>query len=622
MNPLNPYTISGILIVIFNLPLLILFMKYGKSIISRIYALHIFAVLIWGIGSLLIGLIKDLPTLISIWGIAYTGVLFIPVFFYHSVHIITKDKRRWKIIFCYSQAIFFIALLTIDTVISSGINLFLFHSMYFPKRTAAFTLSFIFWVILVLISHIKLFFYYRTTYPQEKNQIRNLLWAITGFIGGFTNFLPSYGVTFYPYGNFLVPLHSLFVTDSIFRHQLFEIKIVIKKSLVYSFLILFVALIYFTIIVISEKVLQDFWGYKSMTISVATAFTIGILFFPLHNRIQQLVDRIIFKKTTEEISKENELLRAEAFQTEKLKSIAMLSSGIAHEIRNPLTALKTFVEYFPKKKTDPEFIAKFESIAGTEIRRIESILNELLSFAKPSPLSLTDTDIKKTLEHAINLTANQLNKNKVTIKTDFTENIPNIKADTNKLLQVFINLILNANDAMSTGGTLTIVASGSPTLSSPSVSIGDPHTKNGFPLKARQRRTSSRDDSGCDYENDNDGKIAASPAAPRPNGTPFGRNDKKINTSVHRLASNVPIRITITDTGSGIEPKDLTKIFDPFFSTKEKGTGLGLAIVKGIIENHGGKIIVKSIKNQGTTFTITLPISSKEQLQHKELLIS
>ncbi len=319
-----------------------------------------------------------------------------------------------------------------------------------------------------------------------------------------------------------------------------DINIVINRSIVYSLLITTITIVYLLFVLLVERFSQNIFRYNSIIVSILSAFIIAIIFVPFKNQIQKFIDKMIFKGTPFELASENQLLRENAVHSEKMRTIATLASGIAHEIRNPLTALKTFVEYFPKKKNDPAFIAKFESIAGTEINRIESILNDLLSFAKPSPLSLTDTDIEKTLKHALNLTANQLSKNKVEVKTDFSDDLPLIKADTNKLLQVFINLILNANDAMLSGGVLTIITSVQPPTSS--------------------------------------------------------------------------VQISITDTGCGIEPKDLAKIFDPFFSTKEKGTGLGLAIVKGIIEDHGGKIAVKSAKDNGTTFTITLPmISSRKE---------
>ncbi len=474
MNPLNPFAMSGLLIAIFNFPLLVLLLKNGKTPISRIYAMHIFSVFLWGAGAVFIGCLKNLTHIIITWGIAYTGVLFIPVFFYHSVFIITKDTKIWKIIFCYIQAIILLILISITAIKHPQEVFFPFHSMYFHKATAAYTSSFILWLIIVSFSHINLYNYYRTTYPEEKNQLRSLLWAIAGFLGGVTNFLPAYGISIYPYGNFLVPLHSLFVTYSILRHQLFEIKIVIKKSLVYSMLILLVALLYFLTVFLCEKFLQNFWGYKSITISIATAFLVGILFFPLHNYIQRLVDKLIFKKTTEEISKENELLRAEVLNSEKLKSVAVLASGMAHEIKNPLTALKTFSEYLPNKLDDKEFLQKFSRIVGGEVNRIDELVNELLEFARPAPIQLKKTNVNKLIADTLDFLNSKFLQQKITVKTDLSpECDAPIMLDPNKIRQALLNIILNAIDAMPKGGVLAVVTHVQPPASSVQISLTD-----------------------------------------------------------------------------------------------------------------------------------------------------
>lgn len=546
----------------------------------------------WGIGGVIATTTSSSEIAILGWKIANICAITAPVLYFHFCATYCKTNKTKTLVFLYLLAIVLLFLNFFYTNIFFGNVKIIFNQFYFNNWSfkangplyPIFYMSF-YWGLLLYATSLFINKYTKESL-RERERIKYLvISSIIGFGGAHSNFITVFNHNIYPYGNILIAIFPVITAYAIIKHKVFNINIVIKKSLVYSALILLIALLYFIIILICEKFIQGFWGYKSITISIVTAFVIGILFFPLHNRIQQLVDRIIFKKTTEQIAQENELFQAEATRSERFKTIATLASGIAHEIRNPLTALKTFVEYFPKKKNDPQFIAKFESIAGTEINRIESILNELLAFAKPSALSLTDTDIKQTLEHAINLTANQLNKNKVTLNTDFADNIPAIKADTNKLLQVFINLILNANDAMADGGTLdiTVIASA-----------------------ASPRGTTEAKQSDAN-------KIAASPTAPRPKGTPFARNDKIINPKPLTPNDQPPasnIQIVFTDTGSGIEPKDLAKIFDPFFSTKEKGTGLGLAIVKGIIENHSGKITVQSIKHQGTTFTITLPTTS------------
>ena len=237
---------------------------------------------------------------------------------------------------------------------------------------------------------------------------------------------------------------------------------------------------------------------------------------------------------------ENELLRQEVAQTEKFKAVAALASCLVHEIRNPLTAINTFTEFLPQRTNDPVFLEQFSQTVPKEIKRINSLMQELLIFAKPSPPQLQSTDALILLNSLVVLLQEQCKRQKINIVQSFDHHTPqSIHADPNQLKQALLNILLNAIDAMPNGGTLTITTS----LSFPNASVGNPQ-----------------------------------------------------------------YIINITDTGCGIAPKDLPHIFEPFFTKKEKGTGLGLAITQGIIEKHGGKILVKSQLNQGTTFSITLPI--------------
>ncbi|MCB9771309.1 MAG: hypothetical protein H6754_01995 [Candidatus Omnitrophica bacterium] len=266
------------------------------------------------------------------------------------------------------------------------------------------------------------------------------------------------------------------------------------------------------------------------------------------------MDKFIFKKTTEEISQENELLRAEVFETEKLKSVAILASGMAHEIKNPLTALKTFSEYLPNKLDDKEFLKKFSRIVGGEVKRIDELVNELLEFARPSPIQLKETNPNKLISDTLDFLSSKFLQQKIIVKTQLAPECDIlILLDHNKMRQALLNIFLNAIDAMKLGGTLTIS-----TIAS--------------------------------AEGTNQTQIPASPQEAPRNGT---------------------ICISITDTGSGISKNDLTHIFDPFFSTKDAGTGLGLPITHGIIKDHGGEIAVVSENGHGTTFTLILPIRTK-----------
>lgn len=234
-------------------------------------------------------------------------------------------------------------------------------------------------------------------------------------------------------------------------------------------------------------------------------------------------------------AQENELLRQEVAQTEKFKAIASLASCLAHEIKNPLSAITTFTEYLPQKTNDPIFLEQFSKTVPKEITRINSLMQELLTFAKPSPPQLQPINILDLLSSLLTLLQEQCLRQKINIIQNFNDNLlKTIHADPNQLKQALLNIILNAIDAMPNGGTLTI-----------STSVKNPE---------------------------------------------------------HYI-------IEISDTGHGIDTKDLPQIFEPFVTKKDKGTGLGLAITQGIIEKHNGNILVKSKLNQGTTFTIALPLN-------------
>ena len=372
----------------------------------------------------------------------------------------------------------------------------------------------------------------------EKNQFKYLFLAL--FIFGFASFdfVPNYGISWYPWGYIPTTLFLSIVTYAIIKHRLMDINIVFKTSIVYSILITSVSIVYLVIVLTAEKALQSLLGYKSMSVSLSAAFMIGILVIPLRNRIQVLLDRSLFKGTQPEIAAENELLRREVTQSEKHKAVAALASGIAHEVRNPLTALKTFYEHFPEKKNDPEFIAKFTQIAGKEIGRIEGLIQQLLDFAKPSPPSFRETDVNRLIEETLDLIANKLRSNNIKVNCTLYPKPCPLNIDANQIKQALLNILLNAIDAMPSGGQLTVAS------------------------------------------------------------------------LVSRISSLETFVITIADTGNGIAKEDLPHIFEPFFSKKASGTGLGLAITQGIIQEHNGKLKVTSTVNQGTTFTIELPIKS------------
>ena len=235
-----------------------------------------------------------------------------------------------------------------------------------------------------------------------------------------------------------------------------NISIVFRKGLIYSFLLSLITVIYFLIVLLIEKLFQNLLGYSSIIISLSATISITILFTPLKNWVQSFVDQYFFKGTQIQIAAENELLRQELARSEKLKAISTLASGMAHEIKNPLTAIRTFTEFLPDKKNDPEFLNKFTKIVGKEVNRIDELVHRLLDFAKPSPLQLKDIDIHHLIDETLEFLNNDFIKHQIKVSKEYTNEAASFKIDYNQIKQALFNIILNAIDAMPKGGILSI----------------------------------------------------------------------------------------------------------------------------------------------------------------------
>jgi len=209
-----------------------------------------------------------------------------------------------------------------------------------------------------------------------------------------------------------------------------------------------------------------------------------------------------------------------------------------------------------------------------EATRIDRIVRDLLDFARPLPVEPEEVDLPELLRETIHMLEGQgiFRNIEVTLAAD--NSLPPAYGDRRHIQQVFINLFINARDAMEGGGALAI-----------RVSRDEPRT------------------------GENEG---------RPEGLVMGRrrDDFKgaFKSSVQRGGNPDFLRVEVRDTGAGIPGEYLERIFDPFFTTKEpgKGTGLGLAVTARIIDSMGGRITVESIPGAGSTFTVWLPAGQCE----------
>ncbi len=277
---------------------------------------------------------------------------------------------------------------------------------------------------------------------------------------------------------------------------------------------------------ISEKEMEcEFSENKIVPVSISASKIV--------NEEDQFVGQILIIRDLCEVRR----LQDELLRKEKLAAIGDLAAGVAHEIRNPLSSIKGIASYYKNKFEDDSNDKEMAGIMIEEVDRLSRVINELLEFARPKELNRKPSDINKLLEHSTRLVEQEATTQEIDIQLNLTPNPVEADVDPDRLTQCFLNLFLNALQAMKGGGKLTI----------------------------------------------------------------FTSTDGKGN-----------ITIDIKDSGSGISEENLSKIFDPYFTTKPKGTGLGLAIVHKIIEAHQGQIKVRSIIGQGTVFSIVLPHENSE----------
>jgi signal transduction histidine kinase len=237
-------------------------------------------------------------------------------------------------------------------------------------------------------------------------------------------------------------------------------------------------------------------------------------------------------------------------RTDHLASLGTLAAGMAHEIKNPLVSIKAFTQLLPERYDDSDFRETFSSLVGGEVKRIDTIVNQLLRFSRPSKPMLAPLDLNATLNSSLNLLQQQLRTNNIRLVTNLAASPDLINGDGNQLSQALINFLLNSIESMPKGGTLTVTTSCPP---------------------------------------------------PQPNSWWNGHQGGPV------------IMVTIEDTGEGIPESALSHIFDPFFTTKAQGTGLGLSVAHGIINEHRGLIDVKSEEGKGTIFTLVFPLLGQEE---------
>jgi two-component system sensor histidine kinase HydH len=230
-------------------------------------------------------------------------------------------------------------------------------------------------------------------------------------------------------------------------------------------------------------------------------------------------------------------------ERDRLAVLGEMSAGLAHEIRNPLGAIKGAAQYLDPSSVG-EDTSQFLKIIIEEVDRLNQVVDQFLDYSRPFQAQKDPTDINRIILQTTRLLSTSLAERSIELKLELQSDLPLVDANAPQLTQVFFNLLNNALEAMPEGGQLIV--------------------------RSKLRSGGFGSWSG-----------------------------------LRRLTGAVEVQVV--DTGRGIPLPEQERLFVPFFTTKEHGTGLGLSISQRIVEHHGGEIRVRSKEGEGSTFSVVLP---------------
>jgi two-component system NtrC family sensor kinase len=234
-------------------------------------------------------------------------------------------------------------------------------------------------------------------------------------------------------------------------------------------------------------------------------------------------------------------MQAQLIEAEKLQAIGRLAAGVAHEVRNPLAILEMGLQCLAGSSSDGAGDPVIAEMRGA-VERANVVVTSLMDMAAPSNLGMGEADLRRVIDGALEVLSAELERAAVKVVRNFAPDLPPLRLDADRIGQLFINVISNAIQAMPTGGTVTI-ASREGTIDEADTSF-DAGSRSGSRFRAGER----------------------------------------------------VVVVEISDTGTGIAPEHLDKVFEPFFSTSPtgQGMGLGLTVARKLIELHRGSMRVQN----------------------------
>jgi signal transduction histidine kinase len=274
--------------------------------------------------------------------------------------------------------------------------------------------------------------------------------------------------------------------------------------------------------------------------------------------MQYARDLITAMRQKREQQRRLELTSQQLIRAEKLATVGHIAASVAHELGNIFTPLLMYAKLIQKEVGDDKNseVAEYADHITEIANRAADMLRQLVDASRNEPAKMVPLELSPIIENTFTLFAPRIRKQRINVSQICPANLPMVIGRPDQMEQIFINLALNAFDAMPNGGDYTVI-----------MEIGDEKT-----------------------------------------------NNHNIPQEIQHESSTF-VTVYIRDTGEGIPPENISLLFEPFFTTKAKGagSGLGLFVTHLIVNQHGGAIEVESELGQGTTFIIKLPVAQQEQ---------
>jgi PAS domain S-box-containing protein len=284
---------------------------------------------------------------------------------------------------------------------------------------------------------------------------------------------------------------------------------------------------------------------------------VGLRLLPLEGRDGGLIGTVaLFQDLRDQKAREEQWRRRD-----RLASLGELAAGVAHEIRNPLAGIGTSAQILKRRLESGDPRGRFADLILEEVSRLDRIVESLLQFARPTTPKLSRHSILPALERALTLVHELAVRQNVLLQVERADSVPDLFIDHDQILQVLLNVLMNALQALAKGGEITVAVA--------------PARKRAAERGGLGRRATDR--------------LTARRQGP--------------------LSDVVEVRVR--DNGPGIPSAVIARVFDPFFTTRTQGTGLGLSICQSIVREHGGTISIESVVGQGTTVVIDLPVEKR-----------